>query len=514
MRIVIAHNAVDLSAAPDERDVRVQAQAVQAALDRLGHSSHLLSCGLDLAAFKRDLGRFSPDVVFNLVESLNGRGRLIDVIPSLLDGMGVPYTGAPATSIHLTSNKVAAKCRMRTAGLPTPGWIGPFPRDAWSIPGMSPTVFSGLWIIKSVWEHASIGISGDGLVRAQRAGDLWPVLKARAPSLGGSCFAEPYIDGREFNLALLAGPDGPQVLPPAEILFNGYGPDQPRIVDYRAKWETGSYEYCHTPRRFDFPESDTGLISALAGTAKDCWRIFDLKGYARIDFRVDQAGRIFILEVNTNPCLSPDAGFAAALDAADILFESAVSRILEDALRPKSSGAGILAQPLPAGVRSGGRPGPAFRYEPNPQDAAMVRRIIEETGFFRPEEIAVAMELVEDRLIKGGGSEYDFVFLEEAGQVLGYSCFGKIPGTDGAYDLYWIAVRPKLQKNGLGKRIMAETQRLIAQKGGNRIYVDTSRSEKYKTTRAFYERCGYRLEAVLPDFYMPGDAKAIYCRRL
>ena len=113
------------------------------------------------------------------------------------------------------------------------------------------------------------------------------VLRRRAPDLGGACFAEVYIEGREFNLALLAGPDGPEVLPPAEIVFEGYGPDRLRIVGYRAKWDEASYEYHHTPRRFDFPAADAPLLDRLRRTARDCWRLFGLRGWARVDFRVD-----------------------------------------------------------------------------------------------------------------------------------------------------------------------------------------------------------------------------------
>ncbi len=517
MRIVIAHNAVDDSSSLDEQDVLVQARAVQEALNCLGHSSCLLPCSLDLAAFKRELAQWRPDLVFNLVESLDGRGQLIDFVPSMLDCMGVPYTGASAASIHLTSGKAQAKARMRGAGLPTAEWVGPFPKDAWSVRDLPVSAFPGVFIIKSVWEHASFGLAGDGLVEAESMDDLAAALQSRAPILGGACFAERYIEGREFNLALLAEPDGVQVLPPAEIIFEGYGPDRVRIVDYRAKWEADSYEYSHTPRRFDFPETEAALLTALTEAALSCWRVFDLKGYARVDFRVDADGRIFILEVNTNPCLSPDAGFAAALDRAGIPFESAVSRIIEDARRPKGFGGGFPEKhcaPNDEIAPAGNPPGLNFRYAPDPQDAAVVRQIIEETGFFRPDEVAVAVELVEDRLLKGPASDYDFVFLEEAGRVAGYSCFGKIPCTVDSYDLYWIAVRPELQKSGLGRKIMVETERLIRKRGGNRIYIDTSQSEKYETTQAFYERCGYRVEAVLPDFYMPGDGKVIYCRRL
>ena len=130
---------------------------------------------------------------------------------------------------------------------------------------------------------------------------------------------------------MLGGSRGPEVLPPAEIIFEGYTDAMPRIVDYRAKWDETAYAYHHTPRRFDFKPSDQSLLNHLEDLAIRCWHRFGLTGYARVDFRVDAAGAPWVLEVNANPCLSLDAGFAAALARAGIPYEGAIGRILDDA---------------------------------------------------------------------------------------------------------------------------------------------------------------------------------------
>jgi D-alanine-D-alanine ligase len=189
---------------------------------------------------------------------------------------------------------------------------------------------SDTWIIKSVWEHASIGLDEKSLVEGVTPEMAFSLLASRASRLGGSCFAERFIDGREFNLTLLAGPKEVQVMPPAEIVFEDYGADMPRIVDYAAKWEKNSFAYQHTVRRFDFPPGDQPLLAALAVLARRCWEAFGLGGYARVDFRVDADGRPWVLEVNANPCLSPDAGYAAALAQAGLPFTEAVRRIMGD----------------------------------------------------------------------------------------------------------------------------------------------------------------------------------------
>ncbi len=146
--------------------------------------------------------------------------------------------------------------------------------------------------------------------------------RARCPML-----AERYIEGREFNLSLLAG----EILPPAEIDFSAYPADKPRIVGHAAKWDESSFEYQQTPRRFTFPAADAPLLHELCDLAARCWELFGLTGFARVDFRVDLKGRPWILEVNVNPCLSPDAGFAAALSAAGIDFAEAIRQIVDQA---------------------------------------------------------------------------------------------------------------------------------------------------------------------------------------
>ena len=125
----------------------------------------------------------------------------------------------------------------------------------------------------------------------------------------------------------------------------------------------------------------------------------------------------------------------------------------------------------------------------------------------------MAVELVDERLAKGPTSGYHFLLAEHYGRLVGYSCYGPIAGTENGFDLYWIAVHPDFQRLGLGRRLLKDTELRIRKAGGSRIYVDTSQRPQYASTRAFYERCGYKLDALLPDFYRPGDGKAIYCKR-
>jgi D-alanine-D-alanine ligase len=299
----------------DEQDVLVEAATVGRALRELGWRVRRVPLDLDLRSAARRLSRLAPEIVFNLVESVEGRDRLAHLAPALLDSLGLAYTGSPTEAIFLTSGKLLAKQSMRAAGVPTPAWARREPD------------FPPPYIVKSVWEHASIGLTGSSVARDLPA--LEQELRRRA---GRELFVEAYVEGREFNLALLEeGGRRPQVLPPAEIQFQSFPEGKPRIVDYAAKWESGSMEFTRTPRHFAFPDQDRGLLEALKDLALRCWELFTLRGYARVDFRVDAAGQPWVLEVNTNPCLSPDAGFLAAAAGAGLSPMEVVRRIVEGA---------------------------------------------------------------------------------------------------------------------------------------------------------------------------------------
>ena len=342
MRIAVLHNDVSTDISPSDLDVLNQRDAVLAALRKLGHEAEAWSCTLDLSGTKTLLETWRPDVVFNLVESLSGTDRLIAAAPLLFDALHVPYTGVPTRVLLITNGKLTTKQCLREAGLPTAPW---FTRRTalwqglpWPDTGGSSTDTGGHTarlaplMIKAIWEHASFHMDDGAIVSPGTNAELAEVLHVREQATGQPHFAEPYLEGREFNLSVLASQVGPEVLPPAEIDFGDFPPDKPRIVGYQAKWDEESFEYHHTPRRFEFPRADRDLLAELSRLAVGCWNHFGLRGYARVDFRVDRAGRPWILEVNSNPCLSLDAGFAAAVERAGITYDQAMDRIVQDAL--------------------------------------------------------------------------------------------------------------------------------------------------------------------------------------
>jgi D-alanine-D-alanine ligase len=256
-----------------------------------------------------------PDIVFNLVEGVDGQGRLAPLAPQILADLGVRFTGVSAKAMAVTNDKPLTKRMLREAGLATPGWA--VPPDWAGLDG-------GQWIVKAALEDASLGLDDgcvvDGPHVLPRAADC-------ATRFGGSWFAERYVEGREFNIAVLDG----QVLPMAEMRFEQWPKGKPRIVGYDAKWEEDSSGWRGTVRAFGVERDEPELAAKLKSACERVWKLFALSGFARVDFRIAEDGEPLILEINTNPCISPDAGFAAAAEEAGMNYATLVEKIVQAA---------------------------------------------------------------------------------------------------------------------------------------------------------------------------------------
>jgi GNAT superfamily N-acetyltransferase len=153
-----------------------------------------------------------------------------------------------------------------------------------------------------------------------------------------------------------------------------------------------------------------------------------------------------------------------------------------------------------------------FRTEIKPADVAAIEEIVRSTRFFREDEIQVAVDLAKERLDKGPVCGYEFVFYDLNGKTVAYTCYGQIPCSLISYDLYWIVTHQDYRGKGIGKMLMAETERLIKSAGGKAIYVETSSKEMYKPTCAFYLSNKYTLKAQFEDFYDVGDDKLVFVK--
>jgi D-alanine-D-alanine ligase len=289
-------------------------------LKTLGHHVKVLPMTANLEDMSRLLRKARPDCVFNLVETLLGRGALAAAATALLDAENWVYTGAGTAALALTTNKLSTKRALERAGIPTAPWVTS--REQW---GFTP----GTYVIKPIAEDASVGLDEDSVVRLRSVAQCQREILQRSRKLSHEMFAERFIEGREFNLSVIGTVDSPRVLPIAEIQFRGFKERRkPTLVGYRAKWDTESFEYQNTTRTFDVAPKDRALYRLLARTAQHAWTLTGCRGYGRVDLRVNSRGRPFVLEINANPCIAPDAGFIAAANQAGLDYPAVIAELL------------------------------------------------------------------------------------------------------------------------------------------------------------------------------------------
>jgi D-alanine-D-alanine ligase len=316
--IVVAHNAVRADDDPSTRDVLAQVEFVTGGLESLG-------IGFEVVAVE-DAGAVGPlpagsRAVVNLVESPPGRPRFQIEAAAALERLSIAFTGSSSAVIEATTDKEGTRRSLASKGLSVaPGGILD-PDDPVLLDRVQPP-----WILKPALEDASLGLEA-GAVTSDRGEAVARARELRSAFSGQPVLVEHLLPGREFNVSLLAGDGGPEVLPPAEMTFVDYPPDEPRIVGFKAKWDVASFEYTHTIRRF-LPLSETDLYRELEALAVEAWHALSLAGYGRVDVRLDENQNPCVLEVNANPCISADAGFAAAAAAAGYGPPDVVRRIL------------------------------------------------------------------------------------------------------------------------------------------------------------------------------------------
>jgi D-alanine-D-alanine ligase len=318
MRVLVLHSNVGPDAPPDELDTLETANAVRDALVAHGHAACLAPFNPDPQSLDRLLSGSRVEVVFNLVESVFGQGELASLAPAMLEHRHVPYTGSNAAAIALAADKPLTKRILAAAGLPTPPW-SEAPLWASLEEGRS-------YVVKSATEDASLGLDACSVVKGRDA--VRRQASRCAERHGGRWFAEAYMPGREFNIALIEEQPGrPLVLPIAEMMFENWPAEVPRLVGYTAKWEPTSHESVSTVRSFAM-EGDAAFYEGMGRIACEAFQLLGLAGYARVDLRLNDCGCPMILEINPNPCLEPGAGFASAAGRAGVPYPDLVQRIL------------------------------------------------------------------------------------------------------------------------------------------------------------------------------------------
>ncbi|MCA9675016.1 MAG: ATP-grasp domain-containing protein [Kofleriaceae bacterium] len=330
-RIVVLHNTdydAELTAGTgvDVSAVHLSAMAVVEALRQGGVDVELvgLEGPRDLFEVVGALRARPPHVIFNLCESMGGDPRNEPTLPALLDLYKLPYTGADALALGVCLHKRRTKDVLIGRGVPTPPFrFLTLRRDA-DLDALRARPLDYPWFLKLAHEDASIGVEETNVVHSLE--EL--VIRARRmwDEFGQSLVAERYVEGREVNVTLLGDPEQPTILPLHEIDFAAMPAGRPHIVTYAGKWDEQHVDYAGT-KPVPMRDLDDALRGRIEDAARAAWQACGLRDYGRVDLRIDAAGAPWVIDVNPNPDVSPDAGVARSARAAGMTYPELILRI-------------------------------------------------------------------------------------------------------------------------------------------------------------------------------------------
>jgi D-alanine-D-alanine ligase len=330
-RIAVLYN-IDYDAgsgAADAVSVAASAEAVGRALRGAGFDAELVGlAGRDALSVIDQVRGSRPDLVFNLCESLAGDARHEPTLVGLLDLFDLPYTGSDLLGLASCLHKQRAKEILIAHRIPTPPYrlLG----DAAALADPALDQLDYPWFVKLAHEDASIGITEANLVETAAA------LRARASALIAQyrqpVLAERYVDGRELNVTLIGNAGELEVLPLHEIDFAAMPGDRPKIVSYAAKWDEAHVDYAGT-KAVPLRGASSAMVADAERIARAAWTALGLRDYGRVDLRIDAADQPWVIDINPNPDISPDAGVARAAGLAGLSYPQLIARLAEVAQR-------------------------------------------------------------------------------------------------------------------------------------------------------------------------------------
>ncbi len=301
---------------------------VTATLREMGHLVWPIGIGSDLAVIKNAVDTLHPDLAFNLLEEFGGVGVYDAHVASYLEMIRLPYTGCNPRGLMLAHNKAVSKMICRYHRIPVPAFhVFPLGRSTRYL--RRPKRLEFPLIVKSLTEEGSVGISQASVVHDDEK--LADRVRFIHRQLRTDALVERYIDGREIYVGVL-GNDRLQTLPPWEVHFKDLREGAPKIATSKIKWDENYQKKIglSTDRAQNLPGN---LEAQLPKLAKRVYRSLQLSGYARLDFRLTEAGRAYLLEANPNPQLMYGEDFAESAETGGLSYEALLQKILNLGMR-------------------------------------------------------------------------------------------------------------------------------------------------------------------------------------
>jgi D-alanine-D-alanine ligase len=321
-RVAVLYTTVGDRLAHDEResaDMTANADAVSKSLRSLGHSVYPLAFGRDIARLSSRLRRLRPDVVFNLAERPLDCNEKEPHAAALLELLDLPYTGNGPLSLTVCKNKAITKQILMAHGIPTPHYRV----CSRVVQGTNGLMFP--LMVKPLTEDGSLGIAEESIVANHN--ELRQRVRYLHEQHRQDALVEEFLAGREFSLTVLGNGtlDAPyRVLPPGELVYHS---ERWRVCTFLAKWDEDHPSYAAVEARYPGDVSGS-LRRKLERLTLDCARIFEIRGYARIDFRLNARDEPCVLEVNPNPDLGPGTGMTRTAESAGMNYAQFLQEIL------------------------------------------------------------------------------------------------------------------------------------------------------------------------------------------
>ncbi|MCS6852004.1 MAG: GNAT family N-acetyltransferase [Gemmataceae bacterium] len=512
-RVLILHNEptlpIDHPDADSEHDILYTVEVVSKTLIRAGFEVVRLGTSHDPGTVLEGLKQLKPDVVFNLFEGTADHGNTEAYMAGLLEWLGIPYTGSPFHTLTLARYKHLTKQLLQGAGIPTPEF---FVVEQLPVP---PCDLEWPVIVKPAMQDASVGLDQGSVVTDQ------PSLEARVAYLmeqyGPPVLVEKFIRGREFSVALIEAPDL-RMLPISEILFVEKDPGYWPIVTYDAKWRPGSRDYEATPPRYPADVSPK-LAERIETLARQAYQLVGCRDYARIDFRVRPSGKAYVLEVNPNPCFSPNAGLAGALTSAGLTHEAFTVDLVRAALKrggkppSASSAVGRLTRRSPS-TAAGTTAREVQVRAAKPGDRESLTNLLNGLKDLPPDDQAEALRSFDAAVSRDQDRDYHGIVAERQGQVAAWACLGRAPRSRVAYQLLSFAVAAPEQGKGIGRRLLQASENWARKAGGRVLIAETVNHSAHAQFRQFLLRQGFRIVGDVPDFFGDGDARLTFAKYL
>lgn len=427
---------------------------------------------LNLNKLKKEILKFKPDKVINLVETIEGKMEYISLVPKILEELKVFFTGSGSFSLENSTNKLLYKKLCNLNNIPVP-----------ITNNLSKS------IVKSVFEHGSLGLESGNVLKGERI--IYLKIKELEEKYNTKFFSEEFIEGKEVNVTFFHNKNEWKILSPVELEVNN------DILTFENKWND---DIQYNRKNLD----DKNIEFKILFYTKKIIELFNIKDYGRIDFRINN-DKIYIIDINTNPCISINSGFVNTLKENSISYEDFINLIIFDQE--------IYIQTNIKDIKTIQHNNLQINYvnELKKEDIIKIEELFLSIKNFDKNDLIIINEILYDIIEK---NDYKIKIAKIYDKIIGVCIYDRNPMSDNVYEIYWIFVDDNYSSSGIGKKLYFEVEKEIIKNCGKSILIETELHVNYKKAINFYQKLGYTNILENKDFYKENQNRLIYFKEL